>query len=349
MADLAGLMKELESLGTEQTKKISERHGAKEPLFGVSFQNLRTIARKLTRDHELALALWKTGNADARSLATLLVDPSRIDKQTAEAWVSSADYYMLVDLAAAVVAKSPVAYVKAEEWRASPSEFVGQAAWDIIGMLSMNDASVPDAYFSARLDEIQSGIGKAKNRVRHAMNGALIAIGGGRGGLRGKAIAVAKTIGKVVVDHGETGCVTPDAADYIAKMAERALPEGTVHVPRPSGGGRGRGRGPGSGPPMRPPQPKSSVAPVAARIAAPVAKAVPAKGAKAAPAAPAAAKGAPAKGAKAAPASPTKGTKGTKAPAHAAKSTKTAAHAKAKSKSKSKSKTTSRPTGSRRP
>ena len=33
------------------------------------------------------------------------------------------------------------------------------------------------------------------------------------------ATAAAKRIGKVDVDHGETGCKTPDAAPYIAKAA----------------------------------------------------------------------------------------------------------------------------------
>ena len=38
--------------------------------------------------------------------------------------------------------------------------------------------------------------------------------------LQKKAIAAAKRIGKVEVDHGETGCKTPDAASYIAKTVE---------------------------------------------------------------------------------------------------------------------------------
>ena len=35
--------------------------------------------------------------------------------------------------------------------------------------------------------------------------------------LEEKALSVAQKVGKVVVDHGETGCKTPDAAEYIAK------------------------------------------------------------------------------------------------------------------------------------
>ena len=35
--------------------------------FGVSVYELRRIAKELGRDHELALALWDTGNHEARA------------------------------------------------------------------------------------------------------------------------------------------------------------------------------------------------------------------------------------------------------------------------------------------
>jgi hypothetical protein len=54
-----------------------------------------------------------------------------------------------------------------------------------------------------------------------AMNGALIAIGMRGPGLEKTAIAAAKRIGKVDVDHGETGCKTPDAAEYIRRAVAR--------------------------------------------------------------------------------------------------------------------------------
>ena len=46
------------------------------------------------------------------------------------------------------------------------------------------------------------------------MNGALIAIGARNSSLQKKALAVAANIGKVEVDHGDTGCKTPGAADF---------------------------------------------------------------------------------------------------------------------------------------
>lgn len=74
---------------------------------------------------------------------------------------------------------------------------------------------VTDDYYIACLAEIESDIHGSPNRVRHAMNQALICIGVRNNALRKKALAVAKRIGKVEVDHGETGCKTPDAASYI--------------------------------------------------------------------------------------------------------------------------------------
>jgi hypothetical protein len=71
------------------------------------------------------------------------------------------------------------------------------------------------------LRRITRDIHHVKNRTRHTMNSALIAIGGSMDELRDEAIAAAKTIGKVEVDHGETGCKTPDAVSYIQRMVAR--------------------------------------------------------------------------------------------------------------------------------
>jgi hypothetical protein len=50
---------------------------------------------------------------------------------------------------------------------------------------------------------------------------ALIAIGIYRPALTKDAVATAKRIGKVAVDHGETSCKTPDAIPYIERALKR--------------------------------------------------------------------------------------------------------------------------------
>ena len=86
----------------------------------------------------------------------------------------------------------------------------------------MRGDALPDEYVRERLAFIEANIHTAQNRVRHAMNSAVIAIGLRSPEMRGLALAGAARIGKVTVDHGETGCQTPDAAAYIRKAAARA-------------------------------------------------------------------------------------------------------------------------------
>jgi hypothetical protein len=65
------------------------------------------------------------------------------------------------------------------------------------------------------------------------MNNAVIAIGLVNDGLKAKALATAGRIGKVEIDHGDTSCKTPDAAEYILKSAARkggAAFDGAAHL-----------------------------------------------------------------------------------------------------------------------
>ncbi len=85
----------------------------------------------------------------------------------------------------------------------------------------MKDSQLPNSYFEQCLETIEREIHSRKNRVRDAMNNALIAIGIRNSELENLALAAAQRIGKVEVDHGETGCKTPDAAEYIRKTRDR--------------------------------------------------------------------------------------------------------------------------------
>ena len=216
------VMAELESLGTEQNRKIYRRHGAGENQFGVSFANLRKLAKTLGRDQALADGLWRTGNQDARTLATLTAEPKTMSAEDLDAWAATLDYYTVTDMFAAnVVANTPHIGAKADEWTDSEAEFVAEAGWNLVAVMAMRDKTLPDAYFDARLGRIEREIHGALNRARYAMNGALIAIGLRNEGLRARAEAAAKRIGKVEVDHGETDCRTPDAIPYIVKAWAR--------------------------------------------------------------------------------------------------------------------------------
>src|SRR3990172_2858310 len=81
------VLKELESLGSEQTRKTYRRHGVDTPLFGVSYKNFGLLKKRLKTNHPLAKELWASGNHDARVLATMIADPAEVDARLADAWV----------------------------------------------------------------------------------------------------------------------------------------------------------------------------------------------------------------------------------------------------------------------
>jgi 3-methyladenine DNA glycosylase AlkD len=226
---LADVLAELESLGTEQARKIYRRHGGQDPLFGVSFANLGKMKKRIKRDQPLAEALWATRNGDAQQLAVMIADPAAFDAAKLQHWVDTANCYANVDpLAKDVVIRTPYAVELAARWIAATSPIDQRAGWATIGNLALSDGSLPDEYFLDWLPVIETSIHTAENRTTEAMNSALIAIGGRNQALRGPAIDTARRIGPVTIDHGETDCQTFEAIPYIEKMHARKAARATA-------------------------------------------------------------------------------------------------------------------------
>lgn len=218
----AEVMAELESLGTAQNRKTYARHGAGPNMFGVSFANLYALQRKIKKDHDLALALWDTGNEDARCLATMVADAEAFTLEQADGWVREITNYGLAMLVAGVAVKASWAAEARQKWMNAEGEFVQQTGWSMVSS-AMRDApeSISDEEGGELLKRIEAEIHQAPNRARYSMNGALIALGSTKPALTTLAIEAAGRIGKVEVDHGDTGCKTPDAAPYIEKTLAR--------------------------------------------------------------------------------------------------------------------------------
>ena len=218
---LKAVLAELEALGTEPTRKTYRRHGVTGPQYGVLYAPLGKIAKRLKTDQELARGLWASGNHDARILATMIADPATTTGSELDKWISDVDNYVLADALAGLASRTPVARKKMEKWTRSTNEWVGRIGWGMLARMAMSDSTLTDADFERYLQEIEKLIHGSKNRIRDAMNMAVIAIGLRGTVLEKQAVAAAKRIGKVEVDHGETGCKTPDAVEYIQKVKAR--------------------------------------------------------------------------------------------------------------------------------
>ena len=215
------VMSALAANGTAQNIKIYQRHGGIMPMFGVSSAFLKELAKKIKRDAPLAAALWATGNYDAMNLAAMIADPSLFTEGEADAWLQSVRCYAAAGSLANVVAASPVALSRVQAWTKSPDEYTRTTGYDTLCVMLRQGAALDDAWLADVIRTIEAEIGGSANRARHAMNMALIAIGGYRAALRDQVLAAAARIGPVMVDHGETSCETPEVGPYIAKMVAR--------------------------------------------------------------------------------------------------------------------------------
>ncbi len=190
-------------------------------------RTLGKLQKHIKTDHQLARELWASGNVDARTLATMVGDPQAASNAELEVWARDLDYYLLSDcFATGYVSRTRFARAKADKWSRSRQEWIGRAGWQLLAHLALRDDGLTDAYFEARLEEVEARLSGSKNRVRDAMNNAVIDIGLRNPRLEKKAVQTARRIGPVVVDHGETSCKTPDAIEYMARAKRRRRERG---------------------------------------------------------------------------------------------------------------------------
>jgi 3-methyladenine DNA glycosylase AlkD len=212
-----GVLRELQKLGKPKNVQIYSRHGVSSPCYGVAHGDLKPLAKRIGRDQHLALELWRSGVHDARVLATMIAEPDRMTRAQIEGWLHDCGNYVLTDAVSGVAARMPDALEMALSWIVGEGEWITTAGWNVIGASAGKD-QLTAPMGNDLLQKIEQTIDDQPNRTRYAMNNALIGIGSYAEPFRARALAVAKAIGKVDVDHGDTGCKTPDAAAYIAKV-----------------------------------------------------------------------------------------------------------------------------------
>jgi 3-methyladenine DNA glycosylase AlkD len=222
MTTATRVLSTLKKLGKPQTAVIYKRYGTGDNVFGVLTSELVKLQKKIKVDHALAKQLWKTGNAEARILSLLVSDPAKVTRADADALVKQLSSPFLAGYVAGLVARSPIADKVMYVWMKAKAEYVRSTGYSVFASrLKDDEASVSDADAVKLLATIEKELAGSPNWARYAMNNAVIAIGVFKPALRKQAIAAARRIGTVDVDHGETHCETPDAATYIEKAAKR--------------------------------------------------------------------------------------------------------------------------------
>lgn len=190
------ILKRLRAAGSAANVAGMARYGIRPAkAYGVATPVIRSIAKELGRNTELASALWSTNVLEARMLASMIADPLQIPEEEIERWVREFDCWPVCDAACiALLWKTPFAWRKVREWSRREPEYERRAAFALLAGLAVHDKRATDKQFRAAVRLISKAAGDERNFVKKAVNWALRQIGKRNASLREAAIQVAESL-----------------------------------------------------------------------------------------------------------------------------------------------------------
>lgn len=166
--------------------------------LGVTVTELRGLARRIGRDHDLAAALWESEIHEARILATMVDDPAHVTEAQMERWVSDLGSWDLCDqLCGNLFDRTPFVFDMALRWSRREEEFVKRAGLVLMASSAVHRKDARDARFEVFLPAIRAQASDDRNYVKKAASWALRQIGKRSLGLHRKAVATARQIERI--------------------------------------------------------------------------------------------------------------------------------------------------------
>jgi 3-methyladenine DNA glycosylase AlkD len=215
------VMDRLQALGDPSRRAYNVSKGAPEHLqFGVKNGDLRTLAKELGRDVELAQQLWDSGHAEAQMLAILMLTPSKVTLDRLDHMVHTVTWAWAADwLNNYLVKKHKQAPQRREAWMDSSEPWAARSGWSLTDHLV---SKKPDGLdLPALLDRIDTELPQADERVQWTMNSTLASIGIHHPDLRQRAVAIGEQHGVYRDYPVSKGCTSPYAPEWIAAMVDR--------------------------------------------------------------------------------------------------------------------------------
>jgi 3-methyladenine DNA glycosylase AlkD len=163
--------------------------------FGVTIPVLRSLARRIGKNHELAAQLWQTPLREARLLAGMIDIPAKVTLDQMEDWATDFDSWDVVDgTCGNLFDKTPFAIKKAHEWSSRKEQYVKRAGFVLMAELAVHDKKASNETFVEFLPIILREATDDRNFVKKAVNWALRQIGKRNLALNKAAITSARKI-----------------------------------------------------------------------------------------------------------------------------------------------------------
>ena len=186
----------LERLGSWRYREGLARYGIHvTKAFGVPVGKMQALAKRLGRNHELALALWETGWYEARMMAAFLDDAERVTPAQMDRWCQDFDNWGICDTVCFhLFDRTPYAFSKVKRWSRRPDEFGKRAGFALLACLALHDKQARDEPFVEGLRLIERAANDERNFVKKGVSWALRLIGRRNLKLNAAFVAVAKRL-----------------------------------------------------------------------------------------------------------------------------------------------------------
>jgi 3-methyladenine DNA glycosylase AlkD len=172
------ILLELRQSGDPQRVAALQRVNIGSSAFGVSLAELRSLAKRVGRDHELALELWEMDVREGRILASLIDERERVTEQQMDRWAETFDNWEICDQCCQnLFAHTAFALAKAVEWTHRPEEFVKRAGFVLVAVRAVHDKGADDQTFIELLPGLIAAADDERLYVRKGASWSLRQIG----------------------------------------------------------------------------------------------------------------------------------------------------------------------------
>lgn len=218
MTALSEAMGELVLLENPAMRAANQERGDD---HGVNLSHVRTLAKNLKIQHELALELWATGDTAARLLATLVCRPKLFTPDELDTMVHDIHAPKLLDwFIVNIVKPGKHAEMLRLQWM-DQDNLVGRAGWTLTTDRVIKSPEGLDLV--DLLDRIEREMKTAPEPKQWSMNHCLAEIGIRNPALRQRAVAIGEKLAVLIDYPASPGCTSPYAPAWIAEMVRRQV------------------------------------------------------------------------------------------------------------------------------
>ena len=138
--------------------------------WGVSFNELKRIARENGKDYDLAVALWKEDIRECKILATMIMPEEKMLPDLVDLWMEQITSQEIAEMAAFnLFSKLPFIPAKAFSWIASDREVCQICGYQVLARLFMKGEQPDERGINELIDQALCALKSERLSLRHAV------------------------------------------------------------------------------------------------------------------------------------------------------------------------------------